>query len=198
MPKANCTFLLAVMDDTMNTAQFTIMFFLADNTVEICEQYLLNSGDNFSIFDLCLFATWKVTKLKLSKPAVFRTDCQADDLWNVKDLYVGAKFNLVDTKFSFTMQKSSHASGLSAQKVTILVGTSLLDQLVPVKQDVEKSKEDNVMSEMKLFKSRVEAELFDREVELTGKKSMILCLKFQRSLVSKFQLKIIGKRQIYI
>merc|ERR1712036_61847 len=86
-----CRF-FAVMDDLM-TAQyerrpFTILVFLADQTVEIREQYPLNCGrDNFPIF----FRRGKLTKDKVKGLGPQDQLPKAEDLISVNDLYVGAE-----------------------------------------------------------------------------------------------------------
>merc|ERR1712070_959702 len=94
-----CRF-FAVNDDVA-TAQyerrpFTIMLFLADDTVEIREQYPLNCGrDNFPIF----FRRGKLTKgaVKLNGPQDQLP--KAEEYVSIKDLYVGGEVELLNTKF---------------------------------------------------------------------------------------------------
>lgn len=94
-----CRF-FAVQDD-LTTAQyerrpFTIMLFLANNTVEIREQYPLNCGrDNFPIF----FRRGKLMKGDVKTLGPQDQLPKADDLVGVEDLYVGAEVNLLNTKF---------------------------------------------------------------------------------------------------
>merc|ERR1719428_664614 len=111
-----CRF-FAVLDD-LGTPQyerrpFTILFFLADNTVEIREQYPLNCGrDNFPIF----FRRGKLTK---AVKAVGPQDQlpKTDDLVQIKDLYVGAEVDLLKSPFfiydadDFTRQYYKDALG---------------------------------------------------------------------------------------
>eukprot|EP00746_Dinoflagellata_sp_MGD_P074116 gnl/MRDRNA2_/MRDRNA2_29981_c0_seq1.p1 gnl/MRDRNA2_/MRDRNA2_29981_c0~~gnl/MRDRNA2_/MRDRNA2_29981_c0_seq1.p1 ORF type:complete len:762 (+),score=175.42 gnl/MRDRNA2_/MRDRNA2_29981_c0_seq1:63-2288(+) len=94
-----CRF-FAVLDD-MATAQyerrpFTILFFLADHTVEIREQYPLNCGrDNFPIF----FRRGKLRKGSVKALGPQDQLPKAEELVQSSDLYVGAEVSLVDTKF---------------------------------------------------------------------------------------------------
>jgi Ca2+-binding EF-hand superfamily protein len=94
-----CRF-FAVLDD-MNTAQyerrpFNIMFFLADNTVEIREQYPLNCGrDNFPIF----FRRGKLARGDVKARGPQDQLPKTGDLVGVQDLYVGAEVKLLQAKF---------------------------------------------------------------------------------------------------
>merc|ERR1719160_802711 len=94
-----CRF-FAVLDD-LTTAQyerrpFTIMLFLANNTVEIREQYPLNCGrDNFPIF----FRRGKLMKGDVKTLGPQDQLPKAEDLVGVEDLYVGAEVNLLNTRF---------------------------------------------------------------------------------------------------
>merc|ERR1719160_601632 len=94
-----CRF-FAVLDD-VGTPQderrpFTIMLFLADNTVEIREQYPLNCGrDNFPIF----FRRGKLTRGNVKSRGPQDQLPKADELVSVNDLYVGAEVVLLNTKF---------------------------------------------------------------------------------------------------
>merc|ERR1719217_2069932 len=94
-----CRF-FGVMDD-LATPQyerrpFTILFFLANNTVEIREQYPLNCGrDNFPIF----FRRGKLMKGDVKTLGPQDQLPKAEDLVGVEDLYVGAEVNLLNTRF---------------------------------------------------------------------------------------------------
>merc|ERR1719316_1888564 len=93
-----CRF-FAVLDD-LGTPQyerrpFTILFFLADNTVEIREQYPLNCGrDNFPIF----FRRGKLTKDVQAKGPQDKLP-KAEDLVQLQDLFVGADVDLCNLNF---------------------------------------------------------------------------------------------------
>merc|ERR1719265_1563727 len=94
-----CRF-FAVLDD-LSTPQyerrpFTIMFFLADNTVEIREQYPLNCGrDNFPIF----FRLGKLAKGTVKALGPQDQLPKAGELVGIHDLYVGSEVALVQSKF---------------------------------------------------------------------------------------------------
>jgi len=90
----------AVMDDTL-TAQYerrpcTIFSFLADDTIEIREQYPLNCGrDNFPIF-------FKRGALEKAPGATVRGPMSPDqrgDVWKVEDLYVGLQAKFLSNTF---------------------------------------------------------------------------------------------------
>jgi len=93
-----CRF-FAVLDD-LGTPQyerrpFTILFFLADNTVEIRESYPLNCGrDNFPIF----FRRGKLTKTVKALGPQDQIP-KTGDLIQIKDLYVGAEVELLKSTF---------------------------------------------------------------------------------------------------
>merc|ERR1719169_11571 len=93
-----CRF-FATMDDLL-TAQyecrpFTIMYFLADDTVEIREQYPLNCGrDNFPI----LFRRGKLEKGGVVMRGPYDPSMPGE-YWKAEDLYVGLKCNMVATEF---------------------------------------------------------------------------------------------------
>merc|ERR1712144_173540 len=111
-----CRF-FATMDDLL-TAQyecrpFTLLYFLADDTVEIREQYPLNCGrDNFPIF----FRRGKLTKLVKALGPQDQIP-KAEELVQIKDLYVGAEVELVKSSFfiydadDFTRQYYKDALG---------------------------------------------------------------------------------------
>jgi hypothetical protein len=94
-----CRF-FAVLDD-LSTPQyerrpFTIMFFLANNTVEIREQYPLNCGrDNFPIF----FRRGKLAKSNVKSLGPQDQLPSKDELVQINDLYVGGVISLLNTKF---------------------------------------------------------------------------------------------------
>merc|ERR1719487_2804933 len=94
-----CRF-FAVLDD-LSTAQyerrpFLILFFLADNTVEIREQYPLNCGrDNFPIF----FRRGKLQKGKVTAIGPQDPVPKANETVQITDLYVGREVELVQMKF---------------------------------------------------------------------------------------------------
>merc|ERR1711904_190018 len=110
------------MDDLM-TAQyerrpFTIMYFLADNTVEIREQYPLNCGrDNFPIF----FRRGKLTKGNVIARGPQDKLPKADELVSIDDLYVGAEVTLLNSKFliydadDFTRQFYTEVQGIQLE-----------------------------------------------------------------------------------
>jgi len=89
----------AVMDDLL-TAQyerrpFVVLYFLADDTMQIREQYPLNCGrDNFPIF----FKKGKMAKgsVELKGPMIPLKD---DQYWNAEDLYVGLQANFCGNQF---------------------------------------------------------------------------------------------------
>merc|ERR1719428_1277893 len=128
-----CRF-FAVLDD-LGTPQyerrpFTILFFLADNTVEIREQYPLNCGrDNFPIF----FRRGKLTR---SVKAVGPQDQlpKASDLVQIEDLFVGAEVELVKSPFfiydadDFTRQYYKDALG---QELEAKMEVRLPERAVP-------------------------------------------------------------------
>merc|ERR1719487_1094391 len=93
-----CRF-FAVLDD-LGTPQyerrpFIILFFLADNTVEIRENYPLNCGrDNFPIF----FRRGKLTKSVQAKGPQDKLP-KAEDLVQLQDLFVGADVDLCNLNF---------------------------------------------------------------------------------------------------
>merc|ERR1719191_2660606 len=128
-----CRF-FAVLDD-LGTPQyerrpFTILFFLADNTVEIREQYPLNCGrDNFPIF----FRRGKLTKeVKALGPQ--DQIPKAEHLVQIKDLYVGAEVELVKSSFfiydadDFTRQYYKDALG---QELEAKMEVRLPERAVP-------------------------------------------------------------------
>mmetsp|Transcript_51395 Transcript_51395/g.135560 ORF Transcript_51395/g.135560 Transcript_51395/m.135560 type:complete len:755 (-) Transcript_51395:188-2452(-) len=95
-----CRF-FCVMDDMATTQYerrpFTLLFFLADNTVEIREQYPLNCGrDNFPIF-------FRRGKLPKTGGAEVRGPADAvgtsDEYFNVNDFFVGQRLQLVGHDF---------------------------------------------------------------------------------------------------
>lgn len=94
-----CRF-FAVLDD-MNTPQyerrpFTIMFFLANSTVEIREQYPLNCGrDNFPIF----FRRGKLMKGSVKTLGPQDQLPKPEELVQIQDLYVGGEVDLLQSKF---------------------------------------------------------------------------------------------------
>jgi hypothetical protein len=95
-----CRF-FAVLDD-LATSQyerrpFTLMFFLADNTVEIREQYPLNCGrDNFPIF----FRRGKLTRGNVKTRGPQDQLPKSDELVHISDFYVGAEVHLLNSKFN--------------------------------------------------------------------------------------------------
>merc|ERR1719454_785760 len=94
-----CRF-FATMDDLL-TAQyecrpFTIMYFLADDTVEIREQYPLNCGrDNFPIF----FRRGKVRKGAYEVAGPTHPVPDAASFVKIEDLYVGCRITLLNREF---------------------------------------------------------------------------------------------------
>jgi len=94
-----CRF-FGVLDD-LSTPQyerrpFTILFFLADNTVEIREQYPLNCGrDNFPIF----FRRGKLLSGGVKALGPQDQLPNPDSYVKIDDLYVGAEVTLLDSKF---------------------------------------------------------------------------------------------------
>jgi hypothetical protein len=89
----------AVIDDTL-TAQYerrpaTIFYYLANDTVEIREQYPLNCGrDNFPI----LFRRGKLEKAGVVTRGPYDPSMPGE-YWKAEDLYVGLKCNMVATEF---------------------------------------------------------------------------------------------------
>jgi hypothetical protein len=89
----------AVIDDTL-TAQYerrpvTIFYYLADDTVEIREQYPLNCGrDNFPR----LFKRGKLEKAGVISRGPYDPSLPGP-MWAAEDLYVGLKCNMVATDF---------------------------------------------------------------------------------------------------
>merc|ERR1719345_497792 len=85
----------------MNTPQyerrpFTLLFFLADDTVEIREQYPLNCGrDNFPIF----FRRGKLQRGKVASLGPQSQLPKPDELVQITDLYVGGDVELLNNKF---------------------------------------------------------------------------------------------------
>merc|ERR1711904_389385 len=116
-----CRF-FAVLDD-LHTSQyerrpFTIMLFLADNTVEIREQYPLNCGrDNFPIF----FRRGKLTRGNVKSRGPQDQLPKADELVSIDDLYVGAEVTLLNSKFliydadDFTRQFYTEVQGIQLE-----------------------------------------------------------------------------------
>jgi Ca2+-binding EF-hand superfamily protein len=94
-----CRF-FATMDDLM-TAQyecrpFTIMYFLADDTVEIREQYPLNCGrDNFPIF----FRRGKVKRGAYEVAGPTHPVPDAATFVKIEDLFVGCRITLLNREF---------------------------------------------------------------------------------------------------
>merc|ERR1719502_2045428 len=90
----------ATMDDLL-TAQyecrpFTIMYFLADDTVEIREQYPLNCGrDNFPIF----FRRGKVKKGDYEVAGPTHPVPDAATFVKIEDLFVGCRITLLNREF---------------------------------------------------------------------------------------------------
>jgi Ca2+-binding EF-hand superfamily protein len=94
-----CRF-FATMDDLM-TAQyecrpFTLLYFLADDTVEIREQYPLNCGrDNFPIF----FRRGKVRKGAYECRGPTQPVPDASEFVRIEDLFVGTRVTLLNREF---------------------------------------------------------------------------------------------------
>jgi Ca2+-binding EF-hand superfamily protein len=94
-----CRF-FATMDDLM-TAQyecrpFTLMYFLADDTCEIREQYPLNCGrDNFPIF----FRRGKVRKGNYEVAGPTHPVPDAAGFLKIEDFFVGARITLLNREF---------------------------------------------------------------------------------------------------
>jgi Ca2+-binding EF-hand superfamily protein len=94
-----CRF-FAVLDDVVTPQHerrpFIILFFLADHTVEIREQYPLNCGrDNFPIF----FRRGKLLRSGVKTLGPQDQVPKSEDLVQVKDLYVGADIALLNSQF---------------------------------------------------------------------------------------------------
>jgi hypothetical protein len=89
----------AVIDDTL-TAQYerrpvTITYYLADNTIEIREEYPLNCGrDNFPR----IFKRGKLEKVGTKLRGPYDPDLPGP-VWAAEDLYVGLQCNMLSTNF---------------------------------------------------------------------------------------------------
>merc|ERR550537_1671694 len=94
-----CRF-FATLDDLM-TAQyecrpFTVLYFLANDTVEIREQYPLNCGrDNFPIF----FRRGKIVKGDSQGQGPADPIIPAEEYVKIEDFYVGARMSLLNRDF---------------------------------------------------------------------------------------------------
>merc|ERR1719395_52112 len=90
----------AVIDDTL-TAQYerrpvTIFYYLADDTVEIREQYPLNCGrDNFPRY----FKRGKLAKTKTAEVIGPTDPSIPSDYWKIEDLYIGLRANMLSSDF---------------------------------------------------------------------------------------------------
>jgi len=112
-----CRF-FGTLDDLL-TAQyecrpFTILYFLANDTVEIREQYPLNCGrDNFPIF----FRRGKIVRGDSQAQGPTDPVVPQDKYVKIEDFYVGARMNLLNRDFfiydadEFTRQYFAHALG---------------------------------------------------------------------------------------
>jgi len=94
-----CRF-FAVQDDlstpTFERRPFIILYFLADDTVEIREQYPLNCGrDTFPIF----FRRGKILKGKMTVLGPMDQCLKKDEYTNITDLHVGKMVNLQGNDF---------------------------------------------------------------------------------------------------